>query len=195
MANGWDDPTSCTCTQLAAWGALSGLCAWGELCLVCLGWVFCILGASSFPEAVEARAAGWEGPCFSLGPWRQVSHCHLCGARMCFTKQGCLWSDSGLTGNSCPFPNRNATCSWGIGDCYWDPWCCTRPATVTGSHLACRCVLLKEKITVWGGTLWAQCVQETANRRRLWCWRGTWHSCMSQSGIRVLENKLHYPQP
>lgn len=94
---------------------------------------------------------------------------------------------------SCPFAYGNATCFWRAGDSYWDPWCCTLPAT--GSYLASRCVFLKEKITVWGGTLWAQCGQETANRRRLWYWRGTWHSCVSQSGIRVLENKLCYPQP
>lgn len=44
----------------------------GSLAVACVlgvsSVVFCILGASSFPEAVEAHAAGWEGPCFSLGP-------------------------------------------------------------------------------------------------------------------------------
>lgn len=154
-------------------------------------------------QLVPWSCGGWEGPCFSLGPWRQVSHYHLCcchchydqgcGARMCFTKQRCCWSYSALTGKSCPFPCGNTTWFWRIGDCYWDPWCCTLPASVTGYHLARRCVFLKEKITVWGYTLWALCVQETANRRSLCCWRGTWHSCMSQSGIRVLEDKLHYP--
>lgn len=169
MVNSWDDQTSCTCTWLAVWVTLSGLCAWGEP-LLSFGVSPCMLGASSSPEAVKARAAGWEGPCFSLGPRRQVSHCPLscchchydqgCGARMCFTKQGCCWSYSGSSSHSCPFPCGNTTRFWRIGDCYWDLWCCTQPPTVTGSHLASRCVLLKEIITVWGGSLWAQCVQK-----------------------------------